>query len=244
MHVPFIVRGPGIPHATDSEASYGIVDLSRTILDIAGAKADYDDDGVRIDLHQGDLKEGDARHALTEYWVLGVEEGIYSGPWRTNNSAWSEGQLTPAYRTIRVSDTVHGRKTSYSYSVWCTGERELYDLEADPLQTDNLLAGLNEAGPFADFSLLSSASLLTRLDALLLVLKTCVGDSCRRPWAALFPSGEVKSLQDALDPTFDAYFHRLPRVRYDRCVLGYQARVEKPEWKDGWAYRPAGLVVQ
>ncbi len=92
MHVPFIVRGPGIPHATDSEASYGIVDLSRTILDIAGAKADYDDDGVRIDLHQGDLESRrDARHALTEYWVLGVEEGIYSGPWRTNNSEWSEG---------------------------------------------------------------------------------------------------------------------------------------------------------
>lgn len=172
------------------------------------------------------------------------------------------GCLTAAYRTIRVSDRVHGETRTYSYSVWCTGERELYDIEADPLQVDNLLAGLNAKGPFADFALLGASSssnspgivvakeLLHRLDALLLVLKTCVGDSCRRPWSALFPHGQAQSLEDALDPRYDAFFAGVPRVRYERCVLGYLARVEKPEWRAAWAYHgaeaagEARLVVQ
>lgn len=108
IHVPFIARGPGIPHATDTVASYGIVDLSRTILDIAGAKADYEDDGVRIDLHQPKIddlmeaRDGEARHSLTEYWVLGGGEGIYGGPLRTNNSesVAKEGTRTGADTSV------------------------------------------------------------------------------------------------------------------------------------------------
>ncbi|KLT43770.1 putative arylsulfatase precursor [Cutaneotrichosporon oleaginosum] len=248
MRVPFVVRGPGVRKGT-GDASYGIVDLARTIMDIAGAQADYVDDGARMDIHghheARDAKDASddnasdarharhARHALAEYWVLGVEEGIYGGPWRTNNT----------YRTLRISDTVHSRKTSLSYAVWCTGERELYDLEADPLQTANLLAGLNARGPFADFALLGaeSAALLARLDALLLVLKTCVGDTCRRPWSALLP--RAQTLQDALAAQYDAYFAALPRVRYAGCALGYRAEMEQPEWDGAWAYVPP-LVVQ
>lgn len=46
----------------------------------------------------------------------------------------------------------------------------------------------------------------------------------------------MSSLQDALHARFDAYFANLPRVQYDKCVLGYLARVEQPEWKGVWAY--------
>lgn len=148
---------------------------------------------------------------------------------------------------------MHGKTQSWSYSVWCTGERELYDLAADPLQVTNLLAPLNAAGSFADFGLLntdlaessaglaafgatSAAALLHRLDALLLVLKTCKGDSCRRPWAGLFPNGEVRDLQGALAKRFDEYFAQLPKIQYQHCALGYLARNEKPEWEAAWAY--------
>lgn len=87
IHVPLIVRGPGIPKGyRDATSSYGIVDLSKTILDIAGGKPTYEDDGTAIDLHQAreveqDLlvKGGVSRHSISEYWVLGVEEGIYAG---------------------------------------------------------------------------------------------------------------------------------------------------------------------
>lgn len=58
------------------------------------------------------------------------------------------------------------------------------------------------------------ARLQTRLDALLLVLKTCVGDVCRSPWRSVFPDGSVSSLADALDRDFDSFFEALPRVKY------------------------------
>jgi N-acetylglucosamine-6-sulfatase len=156
-----------------------------------------------------------------------------------------------------VHDEQDGQPTTYSYSVWCTGERELYDLVTDPHQVRNLLAPLNSLGPFASLSsdILPSHTqkLLDRLDALLLVLKTCTGEVCHRPYSALFPDisatgGEIFNLSQALDERYDAYFASLPKVQYSKCELGYQARLEKPDWHDRLAYRGKhvrnGFVVQ
>jgi N-acetylglucosamine-6-sulfatase len=149
-----------------------------------------------------------------------------------------------------VHDEHDGRPTTYSYSVWCTGERELYDLVSDPHQVCNLLAPLNAIGLFASFDATATSvagstepvlskhlqSLLNRLDGLLLVLKTCIGDACREPYRELFPSGKVYRLSQALEPRFDAYFAGLPKVRFSECALGYQARLEKPEWQAELAF--------
>lgn len=144
-----------------------------------------------------------------------------------------------------------------SYSVWCTGERELYDLVLDPHQVNNLLADLNEAGRFAPFdSTINGTSIvpvhlqkrLDRLDALLLILKTCVGETCTNPHAALFKNGGVKSFAQASEPQYDEFFASIPKVRFKECALGFQSRLEKPEWRDEWAYDEWGmgpaLVVQ
>jgi hypothetical protein len=262
IHVPLIVRGPGIRKGhRDSLSSYGMVDLSRTILDIAGARTGYNDDGVTINLHQTERHDDAhrlARHSISEYWVLGVEEGVWGGVMRQNNT----------YRTLRVHDEIDGRPFTFSYSVWCTGERELYDLAHDPHQVRNLLAPLNDVGPFAEFDSTDNHGrhvlshqhqrLLERLDSLLLVLKTCVGEICHKPYRALFPAssfdatgGEVYSIAQVLDAKYDWYFHSLPRVRFSKCALGYQSRFEYPEWKAEWAYKgdtdigdSVGLVLQ
>jgi len=84
------VRGPGVKKGfRDTLSSYGIVDLSRTILELAGAKTSYEDDGTRINLHQEapTPEHKLARHSISEYWVLGVEEGVWGGTFRENNSA-------------------------------------------------------------------------------------------------------------------------------------------------------------
>jgi len=157
---------------------------------------------------------------------------------------------------LRVHDEVDDRPVTYSYSVWCTGERELYDLNKDPHQVDNLLAPLNDVAPFADFDARSPETgkhvlstdlqkTLHRLDALTLVLKTCVGDVCHQPYKALFPSfevtgGEIYSLNQALDQRFDDYFETLPKVHFSECALGYQSRLEKPEWHPRLSYADAG----
>lgn len=81
------------------------------------------------------------------------------------------------------------------------------------------------------------APLIHRLDALLMVLKTCKGRQCTHPWETLFPEGNVKSLSDALDVEYDNYFNKeLERVRFDRCEKGYIAESEGPMWKDQVAY--------
>lgn len=67
-----------------------------------------------------------------------------------------------------------------------------------------------------------------RLDALLLVLKTCKGRTCRRPWEALHPDGRVKTLVDALNPKFDNFYKRQHKVKYERCEKGYRPEFEMP----------------
>lgn len=240
IHVPLIVRGPGVRKGlNDKLSSYGIVDLSRTILDLAGAATDYTNDGVKINLHQErDPAHQYARHSISEYWVLAIDEGVYGGTIHVNNT----------YRTVRVHDEIHGRPTTFSYSVWCTGERELYNLQRDPHQVNNLLAPLNEAGPFADFGSTTPEGkpiishhlqkILHRLDALTLVLKTCSDDACRKPYQVLFPTlvEDVYRFSQVLDSRFDDYFINLPKVRFAECALGYQSRLEKPEWRQEFAF--------
>lgn len=74
------------------------------------------------------------------------------------------------------------------YSVWCTGEHELYDLHEDPYELHNLY----------DTDLVS-IQIVDRLDALLGVLKSCRGHTCRDPWRVLHPDNpKVQTLADAL----------------------------------------------
>ncbi|KAM0747253.1 arylsulfatase precursor [Meredithblackwellia eburnea MCA 4105] len=245
IRVPFIVRGPGVPKGTvNTISSHSMVDLSATILDIAGADTDYVHDGLPIPITEDSRSEvihKPSRHAIQEYWVLGVQEGFYSGGQFVNTT----------YRNVRVHDQTAKGNFSHSYSVWCTGERELYDLVKDPYQLNNLLADLNSVGPFAPFdtrfntkskAVLSPAlrRLVNRLDGLMLVLKTCKGATCTNPYKALFPDfdavGEISTFDEALDARFDSYFDQLPRVHFSTCALGFQSRFEQPEWNPTLAY--------
>ncbi|KAM0753492.1 putative arylsulfatase precursor [Meredithblackwellia eburnea MCA 4105] len=256
VRVPFIVRGPGVPKGkVNTLSSHSIVDLSATILDIAGAQTDYESDGKPIPITEEsskDVTHRTSRHSIQEYWVLGVTEGFWAQGVYENNT----------YRNIRVHDETEKGNFTFSYSVWCTGERELYDLEKDPYQTNNILADLNSLGRFAPFDsrfntkskpVLTPAlqRIATRLDSLTLVLKTCKGETCANPWKALFPDfsltgGEISSLSQGLETRFDEYFTNLPRVEFSTCALGYQSRLEKPEWTPELAYGHNGgsFVIQ
>ena len=69
-----------------------------------------------------------------------------------------------------------------------------------------------------------------RLDALLLVLKSCKGSSCTRPWNVLHPKGDVVSLWDALNPTFDTFYKKQQsKVEFTRCELGQIIDAEGPQ---------------
>jgi len=89
---------------------------------------------------------------------------------------------------------------------------------------------------------LSIDKLVPRLDALLIVTKSCKGSTCISPWSVIHPAGNVRTLQDALDSRFDAYYESLGnqyQVEFDRCEMGYILESEGPqvlktfeEWKN------------
>lgn len=63
---------------------------------------------------------------------------------------------------------------------------------------------------------ISMKKLEHRLDALLLVLTTCKGKTCRRPWEALHSASDVKTLVEALDPKFDDFYKNQHRVGFEK----------------------------
>lgn len=72
--------------------------------------------------------------------------------------------------------------------------------------------------------------LIPRLDALLMVTKSCKGATCIAPWSVLHPDGDVRSLADALHEKFDDFYAFVgERVGYDRCELGYIRESEGPQ---------------
>ncbi|KAK7041413.1 hypothetical protein VNI00_009279 [Paramarasmius palmivorus] len=200
-------------------------DLGASILDLAGASVnEYALDGIMF-LESTDTKG--PTHTLVEYWHGGIEEGIYASLDLIPNTT---------YRSIRVDNWVYG--------VWCTGEKELYDIssphsdsppwdiQTDPYQLVNL------ASSTSNNTQVDTTRIISRLDALLIVLKTCIGDICSKPWSAIFSSGEAASLEDALNEEYDAYFNALPKFGYLECQYGYfeDGVSEYPRWNASMGY--------
>lgn len=97
----------------------------------------------------------------------------------------------------------------------------------DPLQTINLAARPSKHRyTIANRPL---KKILARLDALMLVLKSCNEDSCRRPWQQLHPDGRVKSLVDALDSSYDDFYSNQPKVSFSKCSPGHHLWAEGPQ---------------
>ena len=88
----------------------------------------------------------------------------------------------------------------------------------------------------------SVSRLAGRLDALLLVLKSCQGKTCVRPWDALHPDGSVQTLAEALAPSFDVLYQELPSVRFERCELGHILDAEGPQFEAAMRPRYGGRL--
>ncbi|KAL3965558.1 hypothetical protein ACCO45_002562 [Purpureocillium lilacinum] len=164
INVPLIIRGPGIPAGSVADFVTAHHDLLPTILGIAGYPVPADVDGVAIPLteeEQTSARSTRHEHVTVEYWGFAASEGkflLFGGDDRfaTNNT----------YKAVRVISEEY----NLYYSVWCNNERELYDLKSDPGQMNNLL---QPNAPAINILGQSIQTLTSRLDALLLVTKTC-----------------------------------------------------------------------
>lgn len=62
-----------------------------------------------------------------------------------------------------------------------------------------------------------------------MVLKSCQGVTCIRPWDVLQPVDSVSSFRDALNESYDDFYGGQPRVSFDWCDAGYIIEAEGPQ---------------
>ncbi|MFC5175524.1 sulfatase [Nocardioides taihuensis] len=118
LQVPFLVRGPGLPRGEELDERLTMVDVAPTFLHAAGVLAD-----VR---------------------AAGHTDGIDMWPVLTGRRSAPSTHLTQAGTSSPEVQAAFGwwwrgvTTDRWSYTRWWTGETELYDRSADPLQLDNL----------------------------------------------------------------------------------------------------------
>lgn len=223
-NIPFIVRGPNVPQGVTSTLPSLHLDLAPTFLSIAGLNESewpvfFDGRSVLDQWHQPTVNnatgagQGNSRESLNiEYWgLVGIEapSAKYLGGSYYNNT----------YKTIRIV----GEQENWAYAVWCNGQTELYNISADAYEMTNLAR--------ADNISTAHQRVINRLNALLMVTKSCEQERCRDPWAQLVPdnsSSTLYSLVQALDPAYDAFFEDFEKVQFDTCMQYQYAPNETP----------------
>ena len=71
--------------------------------------------------------------------------------------------------------------------------------------------------------------LFNRLDTLLLITKECKKTSCVDPFGVIFPGGQVKKLDQAMDPMYDDFFASQPQVSFASCSSAHITYLEGPQ---------------
>ncbi len=154
VRVPLVVRGPGFTPGTIEHRAVANVDLNATIVTATGATAGLVSDGRPLQALLGDPNIGVDRPILLE-----------TGPLQGRRY----------YRGIR--------NKHWKYLEYSTGQRELYDLMADPYELQNL----------ADQPSVAADQLVLR--NLLLGMRNCRGSTCLAPLAT--PTGTAAPVADA-----------------------------------------------
>lgn len=162
--VPFVVRGPGVPAGRTVDLLAGNIDVAPTLADLAGVPVPPFADGrsLRPLLRPG--KPSAWRRSFL------VEHGHGPGtrpPIKPSDGTLEPPELyAPSQREKFYLAPFEGLRTRrYLYVLYSTGERELYDLAADPGQLHNIAS--------------TQPAVVTALDGRLRLLRACAGASCR-----------------------------------------------------------------
>lgn len=161
VHVPLLVRGPGVPGGRRVDALTSSVDLAPTLAELAGTSLPMAPDGRSlVPLFQGQTPAPWRQVVLLEQFPFP------SAPPKVNPAlepADSQDRKAasdyPAHLGLRTAD--------FKYVEYDTGEREVYDLGSDPDELSNLRKSVGR-------NWLNSLSVLARS------LGACAGETCRQ----------------------------------------------------------------
>ncbi|HEY7456910.1 MAG TPA: sulfatase [Solirubrobacterales bacterium] len=164
-HLPFLIRGPGIKPGTETGELAANIDIAPTVLDLAGARADKSIDGRSLVPYLRDPASRTRRPLLFESFVetSDVEaNGAISSAGRGDAGGRAQASiLAPPlnYEGIRLGP--------YKYIAWPNGEKELYEINKDPNELNNIVKTPNFF-PIRNF-----------LHRQLRRFENCVGRECR-----------------------------------------------------------------
>jgi arylsulfatase A-like enzyme len=144
--IPLLVRGPGVPQGATRSQMVLNNDLAPTFADLGGVQVPSFVDGRSLKPLLTTSSPASWRTAFLIEHRRSVEEHSYV-------------RAVPNYDAVRTAQ--------YNYVEYETGEKELYDLNADPYELTNIYAS-------------ASPTLLNDLKARLDALKSCAGAECKR----------------------------------------------------------------
>lgn len=249
VNIPLIIRGPDVARNQTSDLVTGHIDIAPTILQLAGANVDsaWELDGTAISFPlENELDyirnlENRGENSHLEFWGPFHQEGMF------HSVDVKLRENLNIYKALRV----HGAGYNLMYSVWCqNGSHELYDMTWDQYQMTNLHPDAPTENNSTNAHHRGMNTLLGRpieqvihrLDAMVLVQKSCVADGCRWPWKQLHPEGGVSTLAEALNEQYDEFYlnsYNVAKVGWLQCFDGltagnsstlYDLANEQPLW--------------
>jgi N-acetylglucosamine-6-sulfatase len=176
IHLPLLIRGPGVPAGKHVAALAGNIDLAPTIAAIGGgAMTDNPDGRSLLPLLGGGAGPGDWRQAyLLEHWTDTSTPQDRSAAAELEPDDPDQGGVTPGDDAAATAAAVQVkgipefqgiRTAQYTYVEYSTAERELYDINADPEELNNIVGS-------------TAPSLLAALHQRVDALRGCAADAC------------------------------------------------------------------
>ncbi|HXR29880.1 MAG TPA: sulfatase [Solirubrobacterales bacterium] len=143
-HLPFLIRGPHIRPGSESGELVANVDVAPTILELAGVEADKSIDGRSMVPFLQDPELRTLRPILFESFVETTdvnENGAIVEPRPSSRPQAGASASSGATASILAPPKDYGgiRLGPYKYIAWPNGEKELYDLEKDPNELNNIV---------------------------------------------------------------------------------------------------------
>ncbi|MBS1880595.1 MAG: sulfatase [Actinobacteria bacterium] len=187
-HLPLLIRGPGIKPGTSTGELASVTDIAPTILELAGVKPDKSIDGQSLVPFWKNPELRTRRALLFESFVETADVEQHGGAPEYNpatgasvssagrakllrpkaGAASASGGEASAHASIVAppKDYEGIRLGPYKYIEWPDGEKELYDINRDPYELNNIVRNPNYF-PIRAY-----------LHAQLIRLEACVGRRC------------------------------------------------------------------